>query len=1006
MRFCKLQLFLLLFGTAAMLTAQTESELLEEALREQGVDVERMMQLYERIQQADGFSEAEGYRMLGEVYPEYSVLQAAEAKYDAALAGDDPALIAQLATQLAQQQTSGLRALRRGLEHLQSLPPSDTLRRARALLLLEKAYHLQGDDNWQEAEADLQAALEQLSPEPMTDPLDWLDPELALELLLARYRAPLPDAPDAAILEARLDGLEHSLQLLHHLRLQYEKETDRLALAAAVPPLAYRAIVITLQLELQQEGRADHWRARAFTLSEQAKATLLADRLQGLRPNRQSADWPPLDQHLRLARQLKLAGGDFFQEPARLRRMVEDQLPELTSWPLPPQRNIPVEQTQRQLRDQGAIMISYFLTGEQCIVFTLDGESIQTDYIDWLPSYAGALDDLRTELTGRRFMRSPDEAYASFTEATFLLYETLVQRPALRHLSQSPQQLIFLPDAALWDIPFGVLLTEAAGKTSPNYRPDHLQYLAFRYPISYSPSAWIWSLRQSEVIRPGHSELAAFAPSFNGREMAERTLCGGPLPHLAHSREEAEAVLTHLPGQVFLGELATREAFLQAGQNKAILHLATHACRDEQNPGQSAIYFQDGALTAGQIAAMPISSYLTVLSACETQSGDYRPGEGVLSIGRAFLHAGSRSLIGSLWPVSDAATAELIPYFYEGLSQGMPTGEALSWAQREFLLRQDRLTAHPHYWAGFVLLGQSETLAGAGGNRDRMWLLLGVAAFFLIFAGLKRARSMRKSLSTALLIALGCCALSAQPIRIAVNDFQTGGRLSGFKDIVFSNNTDEDYRQVQQDVMEVFLENDRFVLLDRSQLGSLQEERELQRHEDFMEGYIVEQFSAEGGDFLLNGNIHRGNRELTLSVFQLSNQSLMGQHTISLKTGWFGNSTDMRRLIQSGTREFIGRYFPLEMPVIKVLKGNNRAREILVAGGQNNGLREEQTLSIKVEEMEMVNGEQLPRLITLGRVEVEDVENEHFSRCRVLSGGREIFEYLEQNRSLTAVAEF
>ena len=123
-----------------------------------------------------------------------------------------------------------------------------------------------------------------------------------------------------------------------------------------------------------------------------------------------------------------------------------------------------------------------------------------------------------------------------------------------------------------------------------------------------------------------------------------------------------------------------------------------------------------------------------MLSACETQSGPYQSGEGVLSIGRAFLQGGARALIGSLWPVSDAATAELMPLFYEQLAEGQSTGEALRLAQLTFLDQQDRLTAHPHYWAGFVLVGQESTFEA--GSKYFTWLLLGlvVLGILAIFA--------------------------------------------------------------------------------------------------------------------------------------------------------------------------------------------------------------------------------------------------------------------------------
>jgi CHAT domain-containing protein len=92
---------------------------------------------------------------------------------------------------------------------------------------------------------------------------------------------------------------------------------------------------------------------------------------------------------------------------------------------------------------------------------------------------------------------------------------------------------------------------------------------------------------------------------------------------------------------------------------------------------------------------------LLVLSACETAAGDERAALGLSGVA---LRAGARSALGSLWAVSDAAAAKLIPGFYQALqTPGVSRAMALSLAQRELL--KTRQFRHPFYWSPFLLIG-------------------------------------------------------------------------------------------------------------------------------------------------------------------------------------------------------------------------------------------------------------------------------------------------------------
>ncbi len=688
--------------------------------------------LYDQIMSSDGFNEALGYEILGNIYPEYEVLQQADRVYEQAMASDNPEEITQLASQLATVQHRPLRQMQSLIQRLRSFPPSDTINRMLAAVLMDYHYLQEGDEPLSHEVFQLLGAPDSLQ---LADPLDWTDPGLALEALLGAYRSPLPAQADAATLEKRLTGLRHCLELLHFLRRARTAEADRLALAATIPALAHRAMAICLLLH-QQAPQAGWWE-EAFLLAEQAKSTLLSDQLQGYVAERDDLDWPPLGKQLRLARQLATQSGSFFEQPQRLRELVDQQLPQLSHWPPAPSAQLSLATVQAQLREQQTLLISYFLLGDEGIVFHLDGEQVQIDHFYWNKETQTALQNFQSEMTGQDFLKEPTAAYQRYTKAAFWLYENVLLRPALRHHRQSgPKKLLILPDGALWDLPFSALLSSQAPEGEPSYSPQQLDYLVKTYELTTAPSALAW-------LDDGHPSLplkvGALAPEFNGDAMASRTACVSPLPALNHSMEEAEAIISRVKGQVFLGPEARLQALTASREEFTVWHIATHACRDQEDPSQSALFLQDGSLTASQIANLPLQLQLVVLSACETQSGPYRAGEGVLSIGRAFLQGGARALIGSLWPVSDAATAELMPLFYDALAGGQSTSGALQQAQLDYLAQQDRLSAHPHYWASFVLVGQDQVFARAGWKTYGWYVFGAIFLVFLIFG----ARSSR-----------------------------------------------------------------------------------------------------------------------------------------------------------------------------------------------------------------------------------------------------------------------
>ena len=159
-----------------------------------------------------------------------------------------------------------------------------------------------------------------------------------------------------------------------------------------------------------------------------------------------------------------------------------------------------------------------------------------------------------------------------------------------------------------------------------------------------------------------------------------------------------------------------RNALASAG----IVHLATHARMNPHNPMFSRIELArgdgvsgagDGRLEVHEILRLRVGAGLVFLSGCETGVGpawstEFVRGDDYASLAQAFLFAGARSVVSTLWPIADDGAAEFATRFYTHLGTKAPP-EALAAAQRELLAGGSR--SAPYYWAAYQVSGDGES---------------------------------------------------------------------------------------------------------------------------------------------------------------------------------------------------------------------------------------------------------------------------------------------------------
>ena len=359
----------------------------------------------------------------------------------------------------------------------------------------------------------------------------------------------------------------------------------------------------------------------------------------------------------------------------------------------------------------------------------------------------------------RSELENPNRLNAYNPEKGLSLGRLLVEE-ALRRIDPD-KNIIITPDGVLNMLPFEAL---TAGRTK-----NTTQYLGEKYKISYYPSASImatmrrfkenpklslplfalgdpvyedsdvrYSRRRSDNIVLASADPA---PGFNLRSTLVRN--GFSLPRLPETRDEVLKI-----GALFGYQANNRNIKLDMDASKSellksdlgiyrFIHFATHGLLSGDIPYilEPALVLsqpgnrnpEDGFLKMSEILELKLNADAVVLSACKTALGKEIAGEGIVGLSRAFMLAGAKSVIVSLWSVESNSTAVLMKRFYSHLKLRKSKEEALRLAKQE--LKNQSLAAadlsrgvkiagrdkkiqtgasHPFFWAPFILIGEWE----------------------------------------------------------------------------------------------------------------------------------------------------------------------------------------------------------------------------------------------------------------------------------------------------------
>jgi CHAT domain-containing protein len=326
---------------------------------------------------------------------------------------------------------------------------------------------------------------------------------------------------------------------------------------------------------------------------------------------------------------------------------------------------------------------------------------------------------------GRRVIESAVDKYTSDILAgksgfdlSQRLHAALIQ-PVIDRTDKS--KLVVVPDGKLNFLPLDTLID------SDGHR------LLDSHAVSYCPSGTVLNLKRSDntaravELRYLGVGNVDYAGAYRYRGTRKETpdsgefpdflaLPGGRFGDLPNTLDEivSASKVLNWQSKLLLGRAATESAVKsQALASFDVIHMATHGVRSAEFPDRAALVLapdsssgEDGLLQAREIRNLPIRAELVVLSACDTGIGTLQGQEGIANLVRAFLFAGAKSVVASLWGASDVYATHLMTRFFVHLADGDDKSVALQHAKLDSL-QEFGSSVPPFYWAGFVVVGDA-----------------------------------------------------------------------------------------------------------------------------------------------------------------------------------------------------------------------------------------------------------------------------------------------------------
>ena len=394
-------------------------------------------------------------------------------------------------------------------------------------------------------------------------------------------------------------------------------------------------------------------------------------------------------------------------------------------------KNYPIDDVRSLINNR--LLLEYFWGDSAIYMLALHKELVQFKKVSIDSVFIKGFNNYLKMLANPKFNLTD-----STINSAHWLYDKLLS-PVISHLPAIKGDLIIIPDGPLAYLPFETLITQNQPSEKLTFKTAN--FLLYDWATSYVYSTDLLFDKRIKDKR-GPLKLLAFSYS-DDKTKSDGANNRRALANIQGSVKEIEAIKSLMQGKFLKGEDATEAQFKNLASGFDILHLAIHGSASKGDSIDAKLYFrdksnqaEDGILYPYELYNLDLAANMVVLSACETGLGNYKKGEGVFSMARAFAYAGCPSIVMSLWKVNDQIASRMMSDFYRGLNRGIKINSSLRASKLKYLDKADELTAHPFYWAAFVPIGQSKAITAT--SDSYFYWILGIMAVFIAWLSLKR----------------------------------------------------------------------------------------------------------------------------------------------------------------------------------------------------------------------------------------------------------------------------
>ncbi|MFK7797485.1 MAG: CHAT domain-containing protein [Aureispira sp.] len=418
-----------------------------------------------------------------------------------------------------------------------------------------------------------------------------------------------------------------------------------------------------------------------------------------------------------------------------LHQQFKEQYQQYYNWHYTPQ-NIDLDNIQAHLQ-KGDVLLQYLEAKNTVYQFVITKDTLILRRVFW-EEYQPTVQKYGKHFTSPKMLQYLGSgSFQDFCRTGHSLYYRLVHHD----LFKQAKRLIIIPDGLLQQLPFETLLTEIPLEGVHQADFSKLDYLLQQKSILYHYSSQLWAESWQHKAAINH-ELLALGTNYEEKTLGAKSL-RGQIPQQYCTEALLDSLAQNYAGDFYHNRYASEVYYKEATSNYGLFYLGFYAYNGRLNNALPSLILaeddgedEDNFLSFYEIQEQAMQADLVFLgNVHKAQPND------LLALGTSFLYAGSKNVVLPLWQ-QDSTVVDLVRQYYQGLQQGLENDEALRQAKLQYLRTAEGIAGHPSHWAGYILIGNQQTIKVAAPIIYIWWFVFPIA--FMGFLGWWSLQGLRQ----------------------------------------------------------------------------------------------------------------------------------------------------------------------------------------------------------------------------------------------------------------------